>query len=111
MTVKLVEASLPKGALLASQRSVISSAWGSIWQVRTRPHLVGTQQTALFQHLQMLQKGRQRHVEGSRQFAHRCRSTAQPFHDKPPGRVCQGVEDFIKMVGLVRHVANYSTGK
>jgi len=60
--------------------------------------LLGPDESARFQDLEVLQHARERHGERLGQRADRSGPAAQPLYHEPPGRVRQGLEQEIERV-------------
>src|SRR5262249_53576749 len=77
----------------------------------TAPHatnLLGANEPALFQHVEVLQERRHRHGEGPSKLAHGGCPPAQARYDSAPSRVGKSMEDTVEVHGLVSHTTNYS---
>ena len=71
--------------------------------------LLGADQAALLQHVDVLDDGRQRHRERLGELADRGRALAQPGDDRAPARVGEGTEGPVERgIGNGRHDAHDS---
>jgi hypothetical protein len=63
-------------------------------------------QARIRQHVEMLHDRGQRHRKRLRQFAHRdAVALAEPRHQRPPGRVCQGCKGAVQgLIAILNHV-------
>jgi hypothetical protein len=69
--------------------------------------LLRPNQLARLEHLQVLDRGRNRHAEEARQLAHRGRAAGQALDDRPPVGIGDRVEHLIRDRRLmVKHVLN-----
>src|SRR5688572_30795565 len=70
------------------------------------PDLLGADNPALLEDLEMLDHGRQRDGEGRGQLTGRDRTAAQPLDHRPSGRVAQRVKDAVDLP-LIKHRLEY----
>jgi hypothetical protein len=69
--------------------------------------LLGPDEPARLQHLQVLEHSGQRHGERLRELRHRGRSAREPLDHLAPARVGERTEHAIEGGALVRHVLKY----
>src|SRR5262245_43977062 len=104
-----IKATLPKRALL--NQPTFSQAEGrGLHLASSHPaSFLAANEAALLQHLKMLQQRRHRQRERLGELAHRGRAAAQSAHNRPPGRIREGMKDAIEArMRLVRHMPNYN---
>jgi len=65
--------------------------------------LLGRDEAALLEQLEVLQEARQGHGEGPREVAHGSRPAAERFHHGPAGRVGEGAERVVEAGGCGVH--------
>ena len=104
----MIQAAFPVQALLFQPGlRLFERARGDLLRTNAT-HFARLDQAAVLQHIQVLGKRRQGHVEGTGEFGDRGRTGAQTLQDGAAGGVGQALKYAIELRGLVRHWPKYA---
>jgi hypothetical protein len=107
VVAKPVQSPLPDGPLVVDPLFCLSKYVAFDVAGADAANFLRCHKRARFQYLEVLHDRCQRHGQGLSQLTHGGGALYESLHDRPAGRVRQGLEDPVQIYGLVNHFLKY----